>query len=54
MRRAEIVCRGLAGVCTWGGMVGLALYILWTMHTAETDLALLVPTAQRALVLCHS
>jgi hypothetical protein len=49
MDRAEIICRGLTGVFIWWGMVGLALYILWTMHTGVTDLDLLVPTTQSAL-----
>ena len=49
MDRAEIVCRLLAGVFLWCGMVGLALYILWTMETGFTDLHLLVQTIQDVL-----
>jgi len=44
MHRREIICRVLTGVLLWCGMIGLALYILWTMRHPDAGSRLLADT----------
>jgi hypothetical protein len=44
MHRGEIICRGLTGVCTVGGVVTLALYILGTFGSVRPVVTLVVHT----------